>query len=177
MIIKTNKIKIFFIKLSILLIIFLSTIILSKNNNTKEWINKNILEKNISFQSIKKIYSTLGSILPFDEIPNTKEVFSEKIKYDEINLYKDGISLTVEDNYLVPVQYDGIVVFIGNKDNYDNTVIIESDDITIYYSNITTKLKLYDQVKKSEYLGETINNKLYLVFKKNGVVVDYKEYL
>ena len=174
----TSKIKIFLIKLSILIIIFISTLILSKNEFTKKWINNNILTKNISFESIKKIYTSyLGTVLPFDKVITTTPVFSEKFEYSEINKYKDGISLTVTNNYLVPIQYDGIVVFIGEKEGYGNTVIIESDNVVMYYSNIDTLVKLYDEVKKGEYLGETLSNKLYLVFKKDGEVVDYKEFI
>lgn len=174
------KLKIFLIKTLILVVIFLVTIILIKHSEkSKEWINRNILSKNMSFASIKSVYTKyLGSVLPFDYLFETEPVFSEKLTYTELNKYNDGISLTVDDNYLVPIQYSGIVSFIGEKDGYGNTVIIEGDEITIWYSNISNyNVKLYDYVETGKYLGETIDNKLYLVFEKEGKIVDYKDYI
>lgn len=166
-------------KFLILLIIFLITIIGIKNNDsTKEWITKNVLTKNFSFTKMKNLYTKyFGSVLPFDKLIDVQSVFSENIEYSEINKYNDGFVLSVNQNYLVPVQESGVVVFIGEKDKYGNTVIIESDNVTIWYSNVSSNIKLYDEVKKGEYLGETLNDKLYLVFQKDGKFVDYKDYI
>lgn len=176
---KKSKIKLFITKVLVILLIFLVTLIsIKKDENVKRFLNEKVLGKNFSFYRIKNLYTKyFGSILPFGSILETEPVFSEKLEYSEISKYNDGISLSVNNNYLVPVQYSGIVVFIGEKENYGNTVIIESDDVTIWYSNITSNIKLYDEVKKGEYLGETINDKLYLVFQKEGVIVDYKDYI
>lgn len=180
---KSNNNNLYFkkllIRLMILIIMFLSVLILIKNNTYKEWINKNILSKNFSFASIKSFYTKyFGNVLPFDTYLNDTQVFNEKLVYKDINKYKDGISLTVENNYLVPIQYSGIVTFIGEKEDYGKTIVIESDNITIWYSNIDNySVKLYDNVEAGKYLGETIDNKLYLVFKKDGEIVDYKEYI
>lgn len=175
-----NYLKKLLIKSMVLLVIFLITIILIKSNDkNKEWIEKNILSKNISFASIKTLYTKyFGNVLPLDSYLSTETVFNEKLTYKEINKYKDGISLTVDNNYLVPVIYSGIVTFIGDKEEYGKTIIIESDNVIIWYSNIeNTTIKLYDYVEKGSYLGETINDKLYLLFKKDGKVVNYKEYI
>ena len=175
-----NKYKPFFIKFVILMIIFLlSIILLNKNKTFKTWFNNNVIEKNISFETVKKTYTKyFGSVLPFEKLMKTEPVFNEKLNYTELNKFENGISLTVENNYLVPVQYSGIVVFVGEKKPYGNTVIIESDNVTIWYSNIdTSNIKVYDHVEKGKYLGETLNNKLYLVFKKEGNFVDYKVYI
>lgn len=173
-----KKIKIFFIKLFILTIIFLITIIaIKKDDNVKIWLNDNIFSKNIPFTKIKTVYNKyFGSVIPFDIIKE-ESVFNEKLQYKSINKYKDGISLLVDNNYLVTAMYSGIVVFVGNKNDYGNTIIVESENITIWYSNISSNIKLYDEVKKGEYLGEVINNNLILVFQKEGKYVDYKEYL
>jgi len=176
---KKSVIKVFITKLLILIVIFLITVIaIKKDDNIKYWLDKNILSKNFSFTKIKNFYTKyFGSILPFDNIVGTEPVFSEKLEYNNINIYKDGVSLSVNNNYLVPIQYSGIVVFIGEKEGYGNTVIIESEDVTIWYSNINSNIKLYDEVKKGEYLGETIDDKLYLVFQKEGNFVNYKDYI
>ena len=154
---KKSKLLSFLIRIFILSIIFLIVIILLKTNVTfKNWFNSNVLEKNISFSSIKSVYSKyFGSILPFDDIV-----------------------LTVDKNYLIPIQYSGVVVFVGEKEKYGNTVIVESEDVTIWYGNVNiNNIKLYDNLEKGKYLGETLDNKLYMVFKKEGKIVDYKNYI
>ena len=176
---KKSKFKIFVLRALTLSLIFLVTIIaIKKDDNIKKWLSDEVLSKNFSFYKVKNFYSKyFGGILPFDKLLDTTPVFSEKLQYSEISKYNDGISLTVNNNYLVPVQYSGIVIFVGEKENYGNTIIIESDDITIWYSNINSNVKLYDEVIKGEYLGETTSDKLYLVFQKDGKIVDYKEYI
>lgn len=176
---KKSKFKIFILKTLVLSLIFLVVIIgIKKDTNIEKWLSKEVLGKNFSFYHIKSFYSKyFGGILPFDKLLDAEPVFSEKLEYSEISKYNDGISLSVRDKYLVPVQYSGIVTFVGEKENYGNTVIIESDDITIWYSNISSNIKLYDEVKKGEYLGETIDDKLYLVFQKDGKIVEYKDYI
>ena len=42
-----------------------------------------------------------------------------------------------------------------------------------YNSNV----KLYDYIEKGEILGDTLNNDLYLVYKKEGSTVNYEEYI
>ena len=75
---------------------------------------------------------------------------------------------------MVPCLESGIVVYIGNKDDYGQTVIIEQENgIDVFYSNISNdNIKLYDYIEKGEYVGQTKTNKLYLVFQKNGTVLD-----
>ena len=172
-----NKIKLFIIKTILLIILFFITIISIKDDNIKEFINNKLLSENIPFTKYKNMYTKyFGKIIPFNTVDITESVFNEKIEYNSINKYNDGVVLEVSDNYLVPNLYTGIVTFIGEKDNL-KAIVIESENITIYYQNINSNLKLYDEVKKGEYLGEVIDNKLYLIFKKEGNIVDYKGYL
>ena len=78
-----------------------------------------------------------------------------------------------------PVLESGIVIFIGERDGYGNTVVIEQiDGIDVYYSNISTDgVTLYDYVEKGSLLGEAKDKTLYLVFQKDGEYLDYKEYI
>ena len=164
------------------IIIFLVLAIASKSSqNYKDIIVSNIYEKNFSFAKIKKIYQKyLGGIAPLDKaIDNAIPVFDEKLTYDEISKYHDGAKLTVDNNYLVPTLNEGMVIFIGEKENYGNVIIIEGvDGIDIWYGNMdSTTVKLYDYIEKNKYLGTTKDNILYLVYQKDGVFLDYEEYL
>lgn len=164
------------------IVLFLILAILSKTSTTyKDTIVSNIYEKNISFAKIKKLYTKyLGGITPLDKaIDNEITVFNEKLTYDNASIYHDGVKLEVQNNYLVPIQEEGMVIFIGEKENYGNVVIIEGiDGIDIWYGNMeTTTVKLYDYVEKSSYLGTTKDNILYLAYQKDGTFLNYEEYL
>lgn len=162
--------------------IFLVLAIITKSNQTyKDIIVKNIYEKNLSFAKIKNLYTKyLGGINPLDKkINNEIPVFSEKLTYEDSSIYHDGVKLEVSPNYLIPVQEEGMVIFIGEKENYGNVIIIEGiNGINIWYGNMEkSTVKLYDYVEKGSYLGTSKDNTLYIAYQKDGTFLDYKEYL
>ncbi len=163
-------------------ILFLGTLIAFKmDKNTKNIVYDNVYDKNFEFASFSTIYQKyLGNILPLPKKDAQETlVFQEKLTYKEANLYKDGVALTVDDNYMVPLLESGVVVFIGDKDEYGTTVIIQQvNGVDTWYGNVTAdNIKMYDYVEKGDLLGETKNNQLYLVFQKEGKYLDYKEYI
>lgn len=170
-------------KTCISIILLLSTLILLKANpNLKKQFYSNVYEKNISFATINSIYEKYaGSSIPFGDLIDepTSTVFNESLNYSESHKYLDGVKLTVEENYLVPSLESGLVVFIGDKENYGNTIIIQqSDGIDVWYSNIDNiTVSMYDYVDQGELLGEISTKELYLVFKKDGEVLDYEEHI
>ena len=164
------------------IVLFLIMAILSKTSTTyKDLIVKNVYEKNISFVKIKKLYNKyLGGITPLDKVVDKEiTVFNEKLVYDSATPYHDGVKLAVDKNYLVPIQEEGMIIFIGEKENYGNVVIVEGiDEIDIWYGNMeTTTAKLYDYVEKNAYLGTVKGDNLYLAYQKDGKFLDYKEFL
>lgn len=177
-----NSVKIFISKCLIVIILLLSTLILIKNNaSLKNNIIKYVYEDNLEFTKLKPIYEKyFGKILSVDKIaPSEEKVFNEKISYEKANVYKDGVALNVDKGYMVPTLEAGIVVFIGEKEGYGNTVIIEQvDGVDVWYSNISTSnIKMYDYIEKGKLLGEVNGEKLYMVFQKEGKYLNYKEYL
>ena len=178
--IKSN-IKIYFIKILLTGVILLfGTLIINKDEDTRALIFNNIYNKTISFASIKNIYNKYaGSVIPFEKIVKTKEVFNEKLIYNEITNFNRGVKLSLSNNYLVPIIDDGMVVYIGDKDDYNKTVIVENKDgVNILYGNMDKiNVKLYDYVNKNDVLGTVKNNTLYLVFNKGDEYLDYKEFL
>lgn len=177
-----KSIKNFISRCLIVIILFLLTLILIKDNvSLKNYIIKYVYEDNFEFTKLRSIYEKyFGKILSVDKIaPTDEKVFNEKISYNKSNVYKDGVVLIVDENYMVPTIESGIVVFIGEKEGYGNTVIIEQvNGIDVWYSNInTTNIKMYDYIEKGKLLGEVQGNKLYMVFQKEGKYLNYKEYL
>ncbi len=166
-------------------LVLITLISVKMNPSLKEEIRKRVYQDNISFSKINDWYEKyLGGVLPFDlkldiDPDDNLAVFNEKLEYQEIESYKDGAKLTVSKNYLVPVSESGIIVFIGEKEGYSKVMIVQQvDGVDVWYGNITnTNHKLYDYVEKGDLLGNTIDDKLYLVYQSNGEFLDYKKYL
>ena len=163
-----------------LVVIFLSlAIIVKKDISFRDKFILNVYEKSFSFSKINKLYNKyFGKILPI-EVSEVSPVFSETLEYSDSSIYHDGVKLTVNDNYLVPVIESGMVNYIGEKENYGNVIIINTEnDLNIWYGNIDVpSVKLYDYVEKGSYLGNTKSNNLFLVFSKDNNFLDYNEYL
>ena len=80
---------------------------------------------------------------------------------------------------MVPSFESGIVVYIGEKENYKQTVIVQQmNGVDVWYGNIKqTNVKLYDYVEKGALIGQVSDKTLYLVFQKEGKFIDYQNYL
>ena len=174
------KISNFISKVLITLIIVLVVLIGSrKSTSFKTTVYKNVYDNTISFAYLNTLYNKyFGNILPVKLDVGITPVFNETLKYKSKESYLDGVMLEVDQNYLVPSINNGLVIFVGEKDNLGNTVIILGDTgIEVWYSNISNNVKLYDYVDKGTYIGDTIDDKLYLTFKQNGDVLNYEEYI
>ncbi len=164
----------------ILLLICLCAI--KVNPSFKTFIYEQVYHTNFSFAKINQTYEKyFGSIFPLTNIhSNTiQPVFDEKLVYQAKETYKEGVKLTVGSNYLVPILESGIVVFIGNKDNYGETIIIQQvNGIDVWYVGVKSNdLKIYDYVEKGSLLGETTSNEMYLYYQKAGEFLNYQDYL
>lgn len=166
------------IKLQILILVTLiSVILLKSNDNLKTLVNDLLFENNFSFVKVNELYNKyFGGIYKIEE---SIYVFNEQLEYSELEEYSDGVKLLVTDSYLVPIQQDGMVIFIGTKDDIENLVIIEQvDGVEVWYANITNlNVMLYDYVYSGNILGQTIDNELYMAFKKDKEVLDYQTYI
>lgn len=146
----------------------------------KSFMQDKVLGKDLSFGLIGKLYNKyFGEVLPEGNPENLVEVFNEKLTFSRKEKYVDGYKLSVTKNYLVPVLQSGVVVFLGNNDDYGKVITIEGEDgSTITYGNIlNTDFKLYDYVSKEKFLGEVDGEFLYIVIKKDGKYQDLETYL
>lgn len=180
---KSSYLTRYILKTFVAIIITLVTLIfLKQNKNFKTTFYKYVYNTNFSFTSVNNLYQKyMGSPLPFKDFLKepTSSVFNEQLAYKSINLYKDGAELKVDNGYMVPALESGLVVFIGDKDEYKNTVIIQQiNGVDVWYSNVSiNNLKIYDYIEKGSLIGEARSDSLYMVFKKDGKVLDYKKYL
>ena len=175
-----KKIDIFIIKVLSMVIVFLLLAIMCKKDvSYRDNIYNNIYNESINFSYFKNVYNKyLGGVFPSYKINDTVKTFNEKIRYSNSTNYYDGVKLMVDDNYLVPLIKDGIVVYIGNKDNYDNVIIIEDDDgVDTWYGNIcNVSVNMYDNLEAGNYIGESCGNYIYLVYSKENIFLDYRDY-
>ena len=68
----------------------------------------------------------------------------------------------------------------GNLTDFDSLVQLKTEGTFLKKwagIRVDANIKLYDNLEKGKYLGETLDNKLYMVFKKEGKIVDYKNYI
>ena len=178
---KKNFLMSFFNKILVCIILVIICLIMMKtNSNFQEFVSEKIFKDNISFAYLNNLYNKyFGNILPSYKNLDTEVVFNEKLEYFEYNKYLDGYKLSVQTSYLVPIIESGIVVYIGNIDNYGESVIIEGiDGVDIWYSNLENiSVKLYDYVNSGTYLGEVKGEDLYLVFEKNQEYLKFEDYI
>lgn len=152
------------------MLVLLSLIYVKNNDENLTLFKKYVFEDTFNFSSFNNIYNSLKGSKK-ESIPVISNV-----KYSNKSNYLDGISLKVNDN-LVETFSSGIVVFIGDKDNYKNTVIIQgSDGYDIWYSNLNDiGVNLYDYINASTIIGQT--DKVYLKILKDGKTINANEYL
>lgn len=177
---KSNYINFLITRVLLAIILFFCVLILSNyNKNIKMFVSNDVLKNNMSFTKIAGIYNKyFGNIIPIKEVGDeSKTVFNEKINYSDIQNYVDGYSLEVTNNYLVPIINSGVVVFIGEKEDYGKTVIIQGiDEVEYWYGNMENiNVGMYDYVSKGSLLGSTKGSTLYLVFQKNNEYLEYEE--
>lgn len=179
-IVKFKKLIISFIYrfLIVSLVTILLLIMMKKNINFKKEFYKYVYDTNISFSKISNLYNKYFKDFNLNLDNKTYKVASEKISYLKKEKYEDGVKLTVNSNYSVQAQESGIVIYKGIKEPYGNVIIIQQiNGIDLLYGNIDNiNYNLYDYVKKGDILG-ICNNKLYLLFKKNGKIIDYEKYI
>ena len=154
---------------------------LKKSGKFKDVFYENVYEKNFSFVYVKDLYQKyFGTTLPLENIfmQNSEPVFSEQFSYNNKENYLEGSKFVVDNQYLMPTLESGMVVFIGEKEGYGNTIIVQQvDGVDIWYSNIISNVKLYDYIEKGDVLGEVNGKYLYMVIKKDGNVLTYEEYM
>lgn len=157
------------------IIVFLLGMISTKVNETlKPTLNKLLFEDSINFIKTRNIYNKYFN----NKLEENKPVQAEKISYIKEEKTETGVKLTVNDDYVVPCIEDGIIVYIGTKNNLNTIIIEQVDGIKTTYSNIDiTNYKLYDFIEKGEIIGNVINNEIYLSQEKEGVYIDYKKYI
>ena len=165
----------------ICIVLFLTVLILTKNTSFKDKLYEFIYSYNFSFLEIEEfVKKNFGSIIPSTKNDKDIEmVSSEKLEYKKLTEIDDGVLLEVDKNSLITSLESGLVVYIGEKEEYGKVLILEQVDGTeAWYIGVNlNEFKLYDYIEKGTILGESSDTEIKLLFKKNKEGVDYKIYL
>ncbi len=165
-------------KILLSIIFFLVSIIYTNLSDKNLLLYKeHVLTESLPFTKIKGWYEDLfGEILP--DPPTDQAVFNGRLVYKDIEDYQNGSKLKVNNHTLINNLTGGIVVYVGEKEDFGNTVIIQGADGTdIWYGNLTNiSVKLYDYIAANTLLGEVDGEDLYIVIKKEDKYLKYEEY-
>ncbi len=162
------------------LIFVLGSIIFTNiSDDFKKLYQEVVLENSLEFMKINQFYEKIfGKVDITKKESDTTMVFQD-ITYTNIEPFKNGAKLTVGGREVVNVITSGIIVFIGDKDDLGNTIIIQGNDgVDIWYSNITDNdIKVYDYIEKGSILGTSNSEYIYITISKDGKFLTYEEYM
>ncbi len=156
------------------IVIFTMIVIITSNYSPKfkSFIVDKVLNSTIDFSFVNKITNNITNV--FKTNNNLKTVMKDENKQTE--KYKDGVKYIVNKNEDVYIKDSGIVTFIGDKEGYNNTIIIQqSNGYYAWYGNIKEEVKLYDYVESGSKLGISLTNEYYYVLLKDNKIVDINE--
>ncbi len=162
-----------------IIFVLISTIYIYWSEESKEMVKKNLFETSLSFTAINDWYEKeFGKVIPIDLNKGTTPVTKNSNDFLEATPYQNGVSVKVSKDTALNALNSGIVVFIGEKENYGNVVIVQGiDGVDIWYGNITNvNLSLYDYVEKNSILGSSSDDHIYFVIQKDNNYLDYEEY-
>lgn len=166
---------------SLIAIIFVlgSIIFTNISDENKVLYQKYVLEDSLEFMKINELYEKFFGGVDVRTSKSDDEVVFGSITYTNIEPFLNGVKLTVGLNEVVHVITSGIVVFIGEKDDLGNTIIIQGNDgVDLWYSNVTdTDIKVYDYVEAGSILGTSNGEDIYLTIQKDGEFMSYEEYM
>lgn len=156
-------------------IVIFTMIVITLSNTSpkfKSFIVDKVLNSTIDFSFANKLSNKVTNV--FKTSNNTLPVVKEENNRKE--RYKDGIKYIVNKGASVNIKDSGIVTYIGNKDGYNNTVIIQqSNGYYAWYGNIKEEVKLYDYIESGSKIGSSLTNEYYYVLLKDNKPVNLNE--
>lgn len=156
-------------------IVMFTMIVITLSNMSpkfKSFIVDKVLNSTIDFSFVNKLSNKVTNV--FKTSNNTLPVVKEENNRKE--RYKDGIKYIVNKGASVNIKDSGIVTYIGNKDGYNNTVVIQqSNGYYAWYGNIKEEVKLYDYIESGSKIGETLTNEYYYILLKDNKPVNLNE--
>ncbi len=161
---KKNYLKSFLSKL-FTIIIFTMIIVITSNlsSDFRNFIIDNVLNSTFDFSKFNKLVNNTTDIFKSD---NKTAPVSSEVDLKNTEEYLDGVKYHIGDNEKVLVKDSGIVTFIGKKEGYKNTIIVQqSNGYYAWYGNVKESIKLYDYVEAGSEIGTASNEYYYVLLK------------
>ena len=160
-------------------LILIVVIIKTYDSNLFKKIKDNIFNKSISFTKINKLSEKiLGKDIIYSK--NKSDMVSQNTTFNNsIEEYFEGEKIKVDDKMPIGLLTSGIVVYIGEKEHFNSTVIVQGiDGYNIWYANIeNTNVKLYSYLEKNELIGNAKDSFIYLLIEKDDNIIKYEDYI
>ena len=144
-------------------IIFTMLIIIISNYYPKfrTFLTDKVLNSTFDFSIVNKFINKTTSIFKTEEVKPVTKIIDEKSEK-----YLDGIKYNIGENEDVILKDSGIVTFIGKKDGYNNTIIVQqSNGYYAWYGNVKESIKLYDYVESGSKIGSASKEYYYVLLK------------
>ena len=157
-----------------LIFLFASLIFTSVNEKCLNLYKKYVFEDTFPFMEFQNFYEKLSS--SGNQVQD-KMVFGSSLEYTNITSYQNGQSLEIGTDVPINNLTGGIVVFSGEKEGFNKTVIIQgSDGYDIWYGNLeNVDIGIYDYVDAGKIIASASDN-LYLLIMKDSEYYTYEEY-
>lgn len=155
------------------MIVFLLVLIgCNLSNKFRDIFTNKVLEENINFYQFKNV---IDKFLNKNDNTEVQEVSGDVVSFLE---YEGRYIIQIDQDEGINFLKPGIIVYIGDKDNLGNTVIVQGNDgVDLWYSGvILDSHELYDYVSVKDLLGISENTNYILSIYKDGELLKYEEY-
>ena len=145
------------------IIIFTMIVVIISNYSPKfrNFLINDVLNNTMDFSKINNFLDKTTNVFKIKEV---KPVSNINIMNSE--KYKDGIKYKVKDKEVVYLKDSGIITYIGYKEGYNNTIIVQqSNGYYAWYGNIDASVKLYDYIEAGSEIGMASNEYYYVLYK------------
>ena len=159
-------VKLFNKLFTVIIFTMLVVIISNYSDSFRNFIINKVLNNTMDFSKINNVISKLSnSFKKEDTLVVSSQIEEKKEKY------LDGFKYYIEEEDII-AKDSGIVTFIGKKDGYKNTIIIQqSNGYYAWYGNVKEKIKLYDYVEKDSIIGTASYEYYYVLLKDDKPLV------
>jgi len=148
------------------IVIFTMLVVITSNYSPKfrDFIINDVLNNTMDFSKLNKFINKTTSIFETEETMNVSSITNN----EEYTKYLDGVKYKIEENENIYLKDSGIVTFIGEKEGYNNTIIIQqSNGYYAWYGNVKESVKLYDYLESGTIIGNASNEYYYVLLKDN----------
>lgn len=156
------------------IIVLVSLIVTNFDQDIRNGFSKIVLEENMKFSDFNKIYKKLMNNKDEETELVSNVVVDESLMEEEAGRYKFNYGV----DYPVEILAPGVIVYYGDKDTLNDTVIVQGNDgIDIWYSGVVmNEYSLYDYVSKGDILGASNDVYVTISIVKDGELLKYEEY-